>query len=222
MSFILDALKKSENERRQQQANDFATVPSGPASPPAPRWLWMLGVLLAINIAVVAALLMMRTGASPESVQTGSLPPAEPVAVVTAPRGADSSGEAPGAAGDEAAFSNRLAAARREQPLPPTDPGHRGAAAATGSRAPAGRRPAPVGMATLPSLEELRLQGSVNLPPLHIDLHVYNESASRRFVSINMNKYRENERLTEGPVLREITPEGVVLEYEGKAFALLQ
>jgi hypothetical protein len=54
----------------------------------------MLGVLLAINIAVVAALLMMRTGASPESVQTGSLPPAEPVAVVTAPRGADSSGEA--------------------------------------------------------------------------------------------------------------------------------
>lgn len=77
-------------------------------------------------------------------------------------------------------------------------------------------------MATLPSLEELVLQGAVNLPALHIDLHVYNEVPSRRFVSINMNKYRENERLAEGPVVREITPEGVVLEYEGKAFALLQ
>jgi general secretion pathway protein B len=240
MSFILDALKKSENERRQQQASDFATVPSSHASPPAPRWLWMLGVLLAINIVVIAALLLMRTGASPGpgptasdptgavtagsvqtgSVQTASQPSAEPV--VTAPRGADTSGEASRADGDEAAFANRLAAARREQPLPPAEPVHRGEAAATASPAPDGRRAAPVGMATVPSLEELRLKGSVNLPALHIDLHVYNESPSRRFVSINMNKYRENERLTEGPVLREITPEGVVLEYEGKAFALLQ
>jgi hypothetical protein len=188
---------------------------------------------------VVAALLMMRTGAPPDamqtasvqtasvpppsadtgSAQTGSLPPAKPVAVVTAPGGADTNGEAAGTAGDEADFANRLAAARREQPLPPADPVHRGEAAATASQP---GRSAPVGMATLPSLEELRLKGSVNLPALHIDLHVYNESASRRFVSINMNKYRENERLTEGPVLREITPEGVVLEYEGKAFALLQ
>jgi general secretion pathway protein B len=222
MSFILDALKKSESERRQQQANDFATVPSGPTAPPAPRWLWMLGLLLAINIVVIAAFLMMRTGTSPGSGQTASvpigavttgpeeprsLPPAEPVAVVPAPRGADTSGEAPGAA-------------RREQPLPPAEPVPGGEAAATAS--PAGRHSPPGGMATLPSLEELRLKGSVNLPALHIDLHVYNESASRRFVSINMNKYRENERLAEGPVLREITPEGVVLEYEGQAFALLQ
>jgi hypothetical protein len=190
----------------------------------------MLGVLLAINIVVIAALLMMRIGASPGSgatasdpiravtpgpLQSASQPSAEPVAVVTAPRDAGQGGEAPGAAGDEAAFANRLAAARRAERLPPAESVHRGETAATVP-------PAPVGMATLPSLEELRLKGSVNLPALHIDLHVYNESPSRRFVSINMNKYRENERLTAGPVLKEITPEGVVLEYEGKAFALLQ
>jgi general secretion pathway protein B len=228
MSFILDALRKSENERRQQQANDFAAVPSSHASPPAPRWLWMLGVLLAINIVVVAALLMMRTGSPPvseppHSMRSGSVPPAaDPVADVATVKLASRSGEASAEVDDDAAFAERLAAARREQSRSPPDDLLRGDAAESAQAAPAARRRAPVGMATLPSLEELQLQGSLNLPALHIDLHVYNESPSRRFVSINMNKYRENERLAEGPVLREITPEGVVLEHEGKAFALLQ
>ena len=49
MSFILDALKKSENERQEQSDTEFATVPSSPDAPAAPRWLWILGALLAIN-----------------------------------------------------------------------------------------------------------------------------------------------------------------------------
>lgn len=221
MSFILDALRKSENERRQQQANAFATVPSGPASPPAPRWLWILGVLLAINIIVVAVLLLR-----PDAPPAAPLPAAEPVEDVAAPPVEDRPEIRPEPTADETAFANRLAAARREQPPPPSDDAPPDEAPEAASAVPPVRGDAspgaPVGMATLPSLEELVLQGAVNLPALHIDLHVYNEVPSRRFVSINMNKYRENERLAEGPVVREITPEGVVLEYEGKAFALLQ
>ena len=39
-------------------------------------------------------------------------------------------------------------------------------------------------------------------------------------VFINMNQYRENATLTEGPRLRQITTDGVLLEYVGTTFLL--
>jgi type II secretory pathway component PulC len=33
-----------------------------------------------------------------------------------------------------------------------------------------------------------------------------------------MNKYREGESLREGPVLTTITPDGVILDYQGRSF----
>ena len=35
-----------------------------------------------------------------------------------------------------------------------------------------------------------------------------------------MNQYRENTTLAEGPLLREITTEGAILEYAGAIFLL--
>ncbi len=230
MSFILDALRKSENERQQQSSNDFAAVPSGRDATPAPRWLWVLGGLLVINVVVVAVLLLRpdspapaRAGPEPLRELVAESPPDEPSPPVS---------EAAG----EPAFATRLAAARRNHAsspeVTPADAKDAASAATTGNDAPppaAAENDAPPpaaavrpGIANLPSLEELQLDGAVDLPPLHIDLHVFNENPARRFVSINMNKYRENERLAEGPVVREITREGVILDYNGKAFALLQ
>ena len=62
MSFILDALRKSESERQQQQAAEFATVPSGATATAAPRWLWLVGSLLVLNL-VVLAVFLFRGGA---------------------------------------------------------------------------------------------------------------------------------------------------------------
>ena len=56
--------------------------------------------------------------------------------------------------------------------------------------------------------------------PLHIDLHVYSDNPAERFVFINMNQYRENSSLSEGPRVRRITPEGVLLEHRGTTFLL--
>lgn len=213
MSFILDALKKSESERQQQEATEFSSVPSGREPSPAPRWLWVVGALLLVNLVVVAGLLLQPDAPDP------SLAAAKPAAASPPPAAAD------GASDPDTSFSARVAAARRSQPAA----AERATPAPAQSRAPlapAPERNAPAapaaGVATLPSLEELQLKGAIELPPLHIDLHVYNDSPERRFVSINMQKYRENEQLREGPLVRRITREGVVLEYQGKAFALLQ
>jgi general secretion pathway protein B len=53
-----------------------------------------------------------------------------------------------------------------------------------------------------------------------VDIHVYSDVQSERFVFINMNKYKENSSLDEGPVLKEITSDGVILEHNGIAFIL--
>ncbi len=75
--------------------------------------------------------------------------------------------------------------------------------------------------AILPSMEELQLSGQLSLiKPLYVDIHVYADDRAKRFVFINMQKYREGERLGEGPVVQEITRAGVVLSHQGNEFTL--
>ena len=69
---------------------------------------------------------------------------------------------------------------------------------------------------TLPRFEQLLAGGIISVQPLHLDIHVYAGEPSKRFVFINMNKYREGEHLTEGPVVEEITNDGVILKSPGQ------
>ena len=70
------------------------------------------------------------------------------------------------------------------------------------------------------TFDEMRINGNVQLPDLHLDLHVFNGTPSERFVFINMHKYGENATMEEGPLVTEIVPDGVILEYMGKRFLL--
>jgi hypothetical protein len=94
----------------------------------------------------------------------------------------------------------------------------------------AGRRSEPVpGVASVQvpritesyaTFNDLRAQGLLLLPDMHLDIHVYSSDPEDRFVFVNMSKYKENATLDEGPVVKAITPEGVILEYLGKGFLL--
>ena len=70
------------------------------------------------------------------------------------------------------------------------------------------------------TFEDVRAGGSLGLPDMHIDLHVYSSNPAERFVFINMNEYREQDTTEEGPRLQRITPEGALLEYRGSTFLL--
>lgn len=226
MSFILDALKKSENQRQEAAPAEFASVPSSPTESRTPTWLWLLGALLVINAIVLVG--FMTRSPAPEvaspSLSAGTLPepaPArspEPAAIPVEQTRAET----------ETTFADRVLQARTERQTVTA------AAAVESGREPAERvqpaatttieqSPAPAAEpadAFLPSIDELRMQGAVSLPDLHIDIHVYSEAPADRFVFINMNKYRESDQLSEGPVVREITRNGVVLEHRGNAFVL--
>ena len=79
---------------------------------------------------------------------------------------------------------------------------------------------APVNSLALPTIHEVVANGSVTLPDLHVDVHVYSESPTDRFVFINMAKHKEGSVLAEGPRVQSITPEGVVLSQNGVTFLL--
>ena len=73
----------------------------------------------------------------------------------------------------------------------------------------------------VPTLNELLGQGRMmNLPALKVDLHVYAARKEDRFVFINLAKYLEGQRLKEGPLVEEITNDGVILQYQGERFLI--
>jgi len=72
----------------------------------------------------------------------------------------------------------------------------------------------------LPTAEALIGTGALNIPLLNLDLHVYSEKPSSRFVVIGSRKYKEGGQLSEGPTVERITPDGVVLAYQGRRFTL--
>jgi general secretion pathway protein B len=80
------------------------------------------------------------------------------------------------------------------------------------------KRPAPSGP-TLPSAASLQAQG-INVPPLRLELHAYSDKPAERFVFINGRKYKEGERLADGPEVVTIEPNGVVLSEQGQRFQL--
>ena len=55
-----------------------------------------------------------------------------------------------------------------------------------------------------------------DFPSLNVDVHVYNEAPQRRFVLLNLRRYREGQTLSEGPKLIEIQPDGIVFDFRGE------
>jgi general secretion pathway protein B len=198
MSFILDALKKSESERQQQSNSEFASVPSSSGNPSSLKWLWILGALLLVNAAVLVVLLL-RDGA-----------PAETAAIAASPSNSLATVAEP-------SFEEQVAAAKMNQPQPAAVP-QAEPFKPTVSVAPKST-PSSSGARIL-TIDEVRLNGTLQLSDLHLDIHVYSDIPDERFVFINMAKLREQSQLDEGPTVAEITRDGVILEYQGTTFLM--
>jgi general secretion pathway protein B len=207
MSFILDALKKSEAERQRKSVPGFADIPDGRSAPRSQRWWWVVGGLLALNAAVLLGVFYLPDRPAPLVAE-----PVQQAAVIPKPVGRTTP------AANPAAFSDIVAEARRNRPPqePPTttEPQRQ-------DPPPASQPQARVTMSEeLSTIGELRADGSLQLPELHLDIHVYSEKPAERFVFINMGKYKEGDRLSEGPAVREIRPDGVVLDQGGTRFLM--
>lgn len=212
MSFILDALKKSETDRQQQSSAEFAAVPTSTAPSAIPRWLWVVGGLLAINLAVLVGVLLQ-----PDPVT----PPQNNAQPVTTPL---SGNTVRSATPQPSSFESRVAAARENAPQQQQyTPVAESPTINPDALQPdlISQNPAAIPAYDLyPTIHEVRAKGLLEIPDLHLDIHVYNAAPEDRFVFINMTKLREGSQLAEGPVVAEIAPEGVVLKHHGQLFLL--
>jgi general secretion pathway protein B len=202
VSFILDALRKSEHARQHLGGATLAELPMGRRQRSQPWWVMALAVLLLVNLVILTLVLLRKSpepALNPPQPQTQAVP-ASPSVASNATRVA-----APVALAEEAAQPPAVeyeTIPREDSPL-----------AADVPDGPTLVRPieraaaAPVFTAN-------------GLPDLHIDMHVYAKSPKDRFVLINMRKYVEGQTITEGPQIDEITAEGVNLFYKGQALSL--
>jgi general secretion pathway protein B len=241
MSFILDALKKSELERQRQAIPGLMESAMAQKSRRLPLWAIVLVALLGINLIVLLYVLTRPSspGASPHS--AGAQHPAaaapsarqQPAAsehfspLDTAPMYApeipvdnQATGTTQPAGTPTAADANNAAHETRTshpaQPAAdaaPVRPAHRGDPLLTDEDNKADAE-------VLPSISEINLTGQEALPDLHLDVHVYATRPTERFVYINMRKYREGATLAEGPVLERIRRDGVILDFHGLRFVL--
>lgn len=221
MSFILDALKKSEAERQRKSTPGFADIPGARAPSRTPRWLWAVGGLLAINLAVLMALLLRPGGetfpAGPVTtpLELPDVQPAPSVSeLVDAARESRREAEAAASTGQAGAEP----AARVPVPEPNTGSNQGFPAGNPGSTA--SRAEPRIDIGSLSTFEQLRAGGTLLLPDLHVDLHVWGEQPADRFVVINMSRYKEGASLSEGPRVVEILSNGIVLEHRGTTFFL--
>lgn len=87
--------------------------------------------------------------------------------------------------------------------------------ATTAPPPPAAARPA---QPSLPSVWDLPYATRKDLPELALTMHVYASEPSERFVVIKGERHVEGDELGDGVALKEIRPDGMVLEFKGQRF----
>jgi len=214
MSFILDALKRSERERARVAA-EAAPVEEGAAHRAAPAVTWIVISLLLVAFVLAGAWWWWRSGTVPSRVTEipvalpapapvpAPAPKAEPAA---RPKPAVGAAPAPRA---EIPATPATATPAPERPppitVPPTPP-------------PTG--PVVIDPKVVPFLSQLPADFQQSLPPMTVNIHVYVPDESARVLFINNRQVQKGEWLSGSVRLEEIVADGAVMSYQGVRFKL--
>lgn len=274
MSYILDALKKADQERAAGDVPDLEAVHtvSHEEQRGFPRWILIVVVLLIVNGVLLAVLFSGKDAGSPQQPAevivkqpVSPLPPVAvaPAPVVPVPQAVIEKPVAPAPVApapvvlppvktiQPVAKTERPAVEFSDVPLTPVvTPRPAPPAVITPVTEPVpAPAPAPVQITPVPQppaiiakpvvmpqpVEEqqpgrrdsgipywgelpLAYRASFELPRL--DVHVYSETPARRFILVNLRKYREGDELPNDIDLDEILPDGLLLRYNGRQFRM--
>jgi general secretion pathway protein B len=229
MSYILDALKKSDQQR---QRGTTPTLPSAQATVSAPKqssyvhYGVLAAVLLCAGIAIGwlypwqeeqparAAEPIAAKPATPDTNQASLTPRPDQVAMAETPeQKLPTPSPAPAAPVIAPKEPVIPVAAEQEQKLPVQSPAP--AAPVISPKEPAIPIAAEQKATTL---SELPVAIQQELPAMKIQLHSYSNKSVNSIVSINSRMMKEGESLAPGLRLEQITPDGVILSYKGYRF----
>lgn len=246
MSYILDALRKSDQQRRLGGVPTLPSVPAAAAAPErSPLLLHALFGLTLIFAAMTAIAWLRPWSPAPAVIAIAaekSLPKSPPKLPQLPPRQIASVDQSQAAA-------VRMAEVPHSAPAPaaviipavaaPVSPRKPSASPTPGTRTPASMsvaaRPARAVIAKadesaakiLPgdapqsrSIASAALPASIRrqLPPLTVAVHAYSDTPQERLVSINGRMLREGDTLAPDLRLEQITPEGMIFTFRGYRF----
>lgn len=229
MSYILDALRKSETERRQGRVPDLGQQVQLIHRPRRKRVspAFWISLALLVNAGVLGYVfwpgfppekkvaLQAETAPAPEAAP----PPADAVATAPEPATANQ----PPEPDKPVAETGNMVAAPSRQPASGIDaaPAPREQATiivpSAGSSENFRSLPAPEQAGRVPHLVELPLSFQKSVPDLTFNSHIYSSSPSSRRVMINDAYLRIGDSVA-GLRVEDITEEGVVLSQDGQRF----
>jgi general secretion pathway protein B len=223
MSFILDALKKSEIERQRQSVPGLMDTRPRERRNRLPVWAIALCVLLGMNLLVLTFVLTRKSAPAAQATHPADAAPAPAPEAAVPPETQHFSplGTAP-------VYAPEIPVAAAESPAPRSPMTRKVWPEPVIAAVRPAHRPDPLltdqdakdNAEILPSINEISLTGAQALPELHLDVHVYATKPAERFVYVNMRKYHEGATLQEGPTVERIRRDGVVLRYQGLQFVL--
>lgn len=172
MSFILDALRKSENERRREAVASLSRAPLAIVRHRIPVWTWFLiGLLLLALLALTAAWWRSDESVAPAMARS------EPSSTIV----------------------NAPPVENQQAPVLASE------------------------VVTPPRLRSIAELATIDpsLPSFRLELLAYNgQDPASGSAWINGRRYIVGERITGGPELVEVRPDGVVLAYASEHFLL--
>ena len=234
MSYILEALKKSDQQRQRGATPTLPTAQVHVAAPKPPVFLYY-GLLAAVLLAAGIVIGWLRPWqAEQPAPATAAIAAKSPISIShpAPPAPLSESPERAGKTAQELPAPNstlavqpapmvtaikpdKLEPARTETPSAPPR-------AVAYAPAPLPEKPtAPADAAqeqrVIP-MAELPLTIQQEIPAMTIPLHAYSSKPKDRLVSINDRMLREGESLTPGLRLEQITPDGLIFGYKGYRF----
>lgn len=221
MSYILDALKKADHDRTLGDVPDLETAHWGERRRQRTyRWVWIVVALLVVNGALLAVLLGRNDDAGVQPAIPGvanelpvsPVPKTETAAIqpsqkITQPR--------------EPVYVppvvQRPASVVQQAPMAAvtTQPSYY-------AIPPVATKVASVATSGVPYWDDLSLEFRSSLMLPHIDVHVYDDDPARRFILVDLQKYREGETLESGAVVEEINETSIQFYYQGTRFLMDQ
>lgn len=231
MSYILDALKKSDQQRQLGSTPTLLTAQATLPAPGRPKYLLnsvLAAVLICAGIAVgwLRPWQMSQPAPAVEPVASMPAPPAKSTEMIAKPRhdplmsNPTSTAQPEPLEGGSATKLDTPVHADIPSPSPMSQ-ADKGVQNATGMPSP--DRTAPAGTAAeegrkVMALNELPPTIQREIPAISISFHAYSSKPGERRVMINGNMAQEGDLLAAGISLEQITPDGVILGYKGFRF----
>lgn len=235
MSYILEALKKSDQQRQRGATPTLQVAQVTVAAPKRPMFIYY-GLLAAVLLGAGIMIGWLHPW-QPEQ----SSPETEPIAAKSPISNSQQATPAPLTAPPEmlSKTAQEFPApnlARAGQPVPVAGAMKPNNPAVANSGTPSAAAPIPdktIPDKTMPKsasiagvaqeqkaipMAELPLQIQHEIPAMTVQLHAYSSVPSERLVYINSTRLREGESLMLGLRLEQITPDGMIFSYKGYRF----